>query len=76
MRTTVSDNVSYLSIRLDYIPGLQPASKTFIIKSVADKSIGIKSDRRLFLMEVPKDSTCTVITRVRILVVMTVIINL
>ena len=64
MRTTVSDSVNYLLIRLDYIPGLQPASKTFILKCVADKTIGIKSDRRLFLAEAPKDPTCTVITKV------------
>lgn len=59
MRTTISGSVNCLSIRLDYIPGLQPTSKAFIIRTIADKSIGIKSDRKVFLMELPKDSTPT-----------------
>ena len=49
MRTVVSDSVKYLSIRLDHVPGIQPTTKAFVIKNVAaDKSIGIKSDRKVF----------------------------
>ena len=41
-------------------------TKAFVNKKVAaDKSIGIKSDRKVFLAEVPKDSVCTGITKVR-----------
>jgi len=64
MRTIISDRVKYLSIQLDCIPGIQPALKAFVIRSVAaDKSIGIKSDRRVFQTKMPKDSTYTDITK-------------
>ena len=63
MRTIKSDRVNYLSVRLDHIPGIQPMTKAFVNKKVAaDKSIGIKSDRKVFLAEVPK---CTGTTKVR-----------
>ena len=66
MRTIKSDRVNYLSVRLDHIPGIQPMTKAFVNKKVAaDKSIGIKSDRKVFLAEVPKDSVCTGTTKVR-----------
>lgn len=65
MRTVVSDRVNYLSVRLDDIPGIQPTTKAFVIKKVAaDKSIGIKSDRKVFLSEITEDSICTDITKV------------
>ena len=65
MRTVVSDSVKYLSIQLDRVPGIQPTTKAFVIKNVAaDKSNGIKSDRKVFLAEIPKGSTCTGITKV------------
>ena len=65
MRTVVLDRVDYLSVRLDHIPGIQPTTKAFVIKKVAaDKNIGIKSDRKVFLAEIPKDSICTGITKV------------
>ena len=65
MRTIISNCINYPSVRIDHIPLIQPMTKAFVNKKVAaDKSIEIKSDRKVFLAEVPKDSVYTGITKV------------
>ena len=53
MRVITSDSIKCLSVRLEHIPGLQPATILSLNKAMADKNIGIKKDRRIFLVTVP-----------------------
>lgn len=59
MRTLTADKIEYLSLRLDEVPGLNPAMKEFINTKLLDKSIGIKRDRKIFIMTLPKHGNPT-----------------
>lgn len=54
MRIISSGKIEYLSIRMEGVPGLLPSTITYVNNALADKSLGIRSDRRYFLIEIPK----------------------
>lgn len=43
-----ANKIEHLSLRLDMIPDFAPEMVLFIMNKMKDKSIGIKSDRRMF----------------------------
>ena len=53
MRVVAQGGVQYLCLRPDAVPGLKPVSIVFIRKSLCDRSLGIRSDRRDFLEALP-----------------------
>ena len=57
MRVITSDKIKCLSMRLDHIPGLWPATIVSLNKVMADTNIGIKKDRRVFLATAPVNPT-------------------
>ena len=46
--------MKFLSLRMDELSGISPEMKMYINQSISDKTVmGIKKDRRIFLVDVP-----------------------
>ena len=56
MRMTSTDKAEYLSLRLDEVPKLDSEVKEMVTSKLCDKSVGIKRDRRMFIVQLPKNA--------------------
>ena len=67
LRTDATHNKQQvLSVRLEEVPSLRPATTKFIYTVLEDANIGVKSDRKYFLETIPEHGK--IITKVSDLV--------